>query len=63
MGAGAAVVDTAALPPVRALRESLPNADVILGGVPFIKASSLPTLFRACLTLVSNCSLVNGLLT
>ncbi|MNU02361.1 hypothetical protein D3C72_2460430 [compost metagenome] len=57
------MVDTAALPPVRALRESLPNADVILGGVPFIKASSLPTLFRACLTLVSNCSLVNGLLT
>ncbi|MNP50508.1 hypothetical protein D3C76_1447780 [compost metagenome] len=58
-----ATAATAALPPVRALRESLPNAEFILVGALFISVSSLPTLCRACLTLVSSCSLVNGLLT
>ncbi|MOA21301.1 hypothetical protein D3C78_1417860 [compost metagenome] len=63
-GAGAAVgVATGALPPVKAARESLPKAGLVLVAATLIKASSLPTLCSACLTLVISCSLVNGLLT
>src|SRR5471032_2899404 len=51
------------LPPVRALRESLPKAEFILVGALAISASRRPILCSACLTLFSNCSLVNGLLT
>ncbi|MNL66696.1 hypothetical protein D3C87_1912010 [compost metagenome] len=54
---------TADVPPVNAFRESLPKAELILLCTLLIKASSLPTLFSACLTLVTNCSLVKGLLT
>ncbi|MNP16866.1 hypothetical protein D3C76_1092760 [compost metagenome] len=59
--AAAAGFTVSARPPVRALSESLAKAELARVGALASKVSSLPTLVRAFFTLVSNCSLVNGL--
>ncbi|MNV96280.1 hypothetical protein D3C71_1912670 [compost metagenome] len=58
---GAATLATSGLPPVSALSESLANAELTRAGPLAMRLSSLPILARDFFTLVSNCSLVNGL--
>ncbi|MCY1314609.1 hypothetical protein D9M70_652770 [compost metagenome] len=60
-GAGAVTFTASGLPAVSAFSESLANAELTRAGPLAIRLSSLPILVRAFFTLVSNCSLVNGL--